>query len=52
MGSEMCIRDRPYAVALDEHLDHLADWVEQHLDLDRIEALAATAAPPDEAPGW
>ena len=39
-------------MALDEHLDHLAAWVERHLDLDRIEALAASATPPDEAPGW
>ncbi|OLT42788.1 cobyric acid synthase CobQ [Serinicoccus sp. CNJ-927] len=42
----------PYAAALDAHLDHLADWVEEHLDVAAVRALAYTATSPDEAPGW
>lgn len=42
----------PYAEALDAHLEHLADWVEEHLDLDAVLALAQTAAAPGEGPGW
>ncbi|MFK5688051.1 cobyric acid synthase [Ornithinimicrobium sp. LYQ92] len=43
---------RPYAQALEDHLDHLADWVEDHLDLDAVLALAATAHDPEDPPGW
>lgn len=53
------VRDRsfapsptPYATALDAHLDHLADWVEDHLDLDRALALAGEALPVGQEPGW
>ncbi|WP_010146692.1 cobyric acid synthase [Serinicoccus profundi] len=42
----------PYAEALDAHLEHLADWVEQHLDVDALLALTQTAAVPGEGPGW
>ncbi|WP_237141334.1 cobyric acid synthase [Serinicoccus hydrothermalis] len=42
----------PYARALEDHLDHLADWVEAHLDVDAVLDLAHTAAAPEEAPGW
>ncbi|WP_281965169.1 cobyric acid synthase [Serinicoccus marinus] len=42
----------PYADALDAYLDHLADWVEEHLDVAAVRALAYTATSPDEAPGW
>ncbi|WP_151526657.1 cobyric acid synthase [Serinicoccus kebangsaanensis] len=42
----------PYARALDAHLDHLADWVEAHLDVPVVLALAGTAAAPGTGPGW
>jgi len=52
-------RDRSYEAAgagfadvLDTHHHHLADWVESHVDCDRLVELAAAASPPDEAPGW
>lgn len=41
-----------FASVLDAHHDHLADWVETHLDSSRLVELAATAAHPQEAPGW
>ena len=40
------------ATALDAHLDHLADWVEAHLDVPALLTLAATAEPVGRAPGW
>ncbi|MBA2695315.1 MAG: cobyric acid synthase [Actinobacteria bacterium] len=43
---------RGYADALQDHVEHLADWLEGHVDLERLSALAATAAAPDERPGW
>ncbi len=42
----------PYAQALDAHLDHLADWVEEHLDLPALVDLARSATRVEEAPGW
>ncbi len=42
----------PYADALDSHLEHLADWVEAHVDVAELSRLASAAAPPGEAPGW
>lgn len=42
----------PYAQALDAHLDHLADWVEEHLDLTALVDLARSATRVEEAPGW
>lgn len=41
-----------YADALDSHLDHLAAWVEEHLDVPALLDLAGTALATDEAPGW
>ncbi len=43
---------RPYAAALEDHLEHLADWVEKYVDIDALRALGATAAAPGEGPGW
>ncbi|MFV0259558.1 MAG: cobyric acid synthase CobQ, partial [Acidimicrobiales bacterium] len=52
-------RNRVYAPApvryrdlLDDQHDRLADWLDTHLDLDQWVEIAATAAPPDAAPGW
>lgn len=42
----------PYTQALDEHLEHLADWVQEHLDVDRLLALAHEALPVGQEPGW
>lgn len=42
----------PYREALDSHVELLADWVEEHLDLDRVLALAGEAVAPGEEPGW
>ncbi|KUG51155.1 hypothetical protein AVL62_13020 [Serinicoccus chungangensis] len=59
LGAVAAVRGRdvhpssvPYAAALDAHLEHLADWVEAHLDLDAVLALAAEAAPVGQEPGW
>ncbi|MGB3827416.1 MAG: cobyric acid synthase [Ornithinimicrobium sp.] len=41
-----------YAAALEDHLEHLADWVERYVDIDALDALAATAAAPGAGPGW
>lgn len=42
----------PYAAALATHLDHLADWAEQHLDVPTLIDLARSATRVEEAPGW
>ena len=41
-----------FGEALHTHLELLADWVEEHLDVDRLLVLAGTAAPVGEEPGW
>ncbi|TQM90812.1 adenosylcobyric acid synthase (glutamine-hydrolysing) [Ornithinimicrobium humiphilum] len=41
-----------YAEALSAHVDHLADWVEEHLDLDSVLELAGQASAPGQEPGW
>lgn len=41
-----------YDDALEAHLEHLAGWVEKHLDVPGILELARTATPVDRAPGW
>ncbi len=41
-----------YEATLNAHHDHLADWVDAHLDTDHLLDLAATAPLPAEAPGW
>ncbi|QFG69937.1 cobyric acid synthase [Ornithinimicrobium pratense] len=43
---------QPYAQALDTHVDHLADWVEEHLDLPTLLDLARCATRVEDAPGW
>lgn len=42
----------PYAEALEAHLEHLADWVETHLDIEAVLGLARTAVAPGQEPGW
>ncbi|GGK72972.1 cobyric acid synthase [Ornithinimicrobium pekingense] len=42
----------PYHDALDAHVEHLADWVDEHLDVDGLLALAGEAALPGQEPGW
>lgn len=37
---------------LDAYHDHLADWVEAHVDIARVEAIGAAAERPERAPGW
>jgi cobyric acid synthase len=37
---------------LDAQFDLLADWVGEHLDLDALLALAGSAVPVGEGPGW
>ncbi len=43
---------RPYAAALEDHLEHLADWVEKYVDIDALRTLGATASAPGEGQGW
>ncbi len=43
---------RPYAAALEDHLEHLADWVEEYVDIDALRTLGATATAPGDGPGW
>lgn len=43
---------RPYGAALEDHLEHLADWVEAHVDVPEVARLAACAAPAGQGPGW
>jgi len=43
---------RPYAAALEDHLEHLADWVEKYVDIEALRVLGATAAAPGEGPGF
>lgn len=51
-GRDLTPVPTPYAVALDAHHDHLADWLAEHVDVDRLRTLATAACPPEEAPGW
>ncbi|KRF34441.1 cobyric acid synthase [Nocardioides sp. Soil805] len=41
-----------FATAVDQHLDHLASWLGEHLDLDAVDKIATSALPVDAAPGW
>lgn len=41
-----------FATAVDQHLDHLATWLREHLDLDAVDEIATSALPTDAAPGW
>ncbi len=52
-------RARSYAAApatfaqlLDAQHDRLADWLDGHLDVDRLLDIARTADSPEEVPGW
>lgn len=42
----------PYADAVDAHIDHLAGWLREHLDLAAVDEIAASAAPVSGMPGW
>ncbi|MGI8516232.1 MAG: cobyric acid synthase [Acidimicrobiia bacterium] len=42
----------PFAERLSAQHDRLADWIGDHLDMERVEAIAATAVPPGSEPGW
>ncbi len=42
----------PYARRLEAQHDHLADWVDAHLDTAALRAIAAGASLPEDAPGW
>jgi adenosylcobyric acid synthase len=42
----------PYATAVDRHLDHLATWLGEHLDLDAVDEIATSALPAGAGPGW
>ncbi|QIK76452.1 cobyric acid synthase [Nocardioides piscis] len=42
----------PFDTAVDEHLDHLAAWLGDHLDLAAVDEIATSALPASEAPGW
>ena len=41
-----------FAQAVDAHLDHLATWVEEHLDVGGLLEIAARATPVGQEPGW
>ncbi|WP_247090259.1 cobyric acid synthase [Ornithinimicrobium sp. F0845] len=41
-----------YDIALEAHLEHLADWAEKHLDVPALLELARAATPVHQAPGW
>lgn len=41
-----------YQERLQAQHDRLADWVDAHLTIDQLEAIAKTASGPDEMPGW
>lgn len=51
-GRTVRLSPTPYAEALHAHLEHLADWVEEHLDVDRVLELAGAAVPVGQEPGW
>lgn len=40
------------SAAREAHLDRLAAWLEQHLDVEALRTIASRALPPDQAPGW
>ncbi len=41
-----------FAGALEAQHERLADWIEEHLDINALIDIASTAAPPEEGPGW
>jgi adenosylcobyric acid synthase len=42
----------PFHAAVDAHLDHLATWLGEHLDLVALDEIATSALPVSDAPGW
>ena len=42
----------PYRDQLRAQHDRLADWLEEHLDMEAVDALVATATPAGRGPGW
>ncbi|HUG74370.1 MAG TPA: cobyric acid synthase [Acidimicrobiia bacterium] len=42
----------PFADRLSAQHDRLADWIGDHLDIERVQAIAAIAVPPGSEPGW
>ena len=38
--------------ALEAHHERLADWIEDHVNVARLLAIASTAIDPEDAPGW
>lgn len=42
----------PFRAAVDAHVDHLATWLGQHLDLEAVDEIATSALPVSAAPGW
>jgi adenosylcobyric acid synthase len=42
----------PFGTAVDQHLDHLATWLGEHLDLEAVDEIAASALPATAGPGW
>src|SRR5699024_8598402 len=51
-GRDLVALASGYAQALQDHMEHLADWAEAHLDVPALLELAGTAVPVAEAPGW
>jgi adenosylcobyric acid synthase len=42
----------PFHAAVDAHLDHLAAWLGEHIDLDAVNEIARSALPVSATPGW
>ena len=42
----------PFHAALDRHVDRLADWADEHLDVDALLGIAGEAVAPGGEPGW
>jgi adenosylcobyric acid synthase len=42
----------PFHAAVDAHLDHLATWLGEHLDLAAVDEIATSALPVSATPGW
>lgn len=42
----------PFDAVIETHLERLADWLEEHTDVDAMLASASTALPLIRAPGW
>ena len=42
----------PFRAAFDAHVNSLADWVDEHLDVGAVLGLAHEAVAPGQEPGW